>query len=203
MALRLNLGCGKNHKPKEDGWVNVDKFAPADEIHDLMVTPWPWADDSVDDIEMIHTLEHLGQRSEDFLNIIKECYRVLRHSGHLVVAVPHPRHDHFIIDPTHCRPVMAEMWPMFSKKVNQEWIDGGYASTPLAFQYGVNFEIEKAEVTLDEHCKKRVMLELEAMFGNEMTEKSMEAMLMARMRTLEKRENNVVKEMKVTMRVIK
>jgi hypothetical protein len=41
--MKLNLGSGQ--RPKE-GWVNVDKYPPADVIHDLESLPWPWADNS-------------------------------------------------------------------------------------------------------------------------------------------------------------
>lgn len=201
--LKLNLGCGNNHKPVADGWVNVDKFAPADTLFDLETTPWPWADDSVDEVNMTHVLEHLGQDPKTFLMMVREVYRVLRHSGHWIVTVPHPRHDHFIIDPTHCRPVMPELFPMFSKKVNEGWIKDGYASTPLAIQNGVDFEIERCEVLSDKNCKTRIELELKLMFGEEVSPVVMDALMVARMKVLEKTQINVLQEFTVTMRAIK
>ena len=57
--MRFNLGCGFN---KRDGFINVDRFADCapDEIVDLEKIPWPWPDDSAEEIQMIHVLEHLG-----------------------------------------------------------------------------------------------------------------------------------------------
>jgi hypothetical protein len=37
MAIKLNLGCGKNPMP---GYVNVDKFGTPDVRHDLETFPW-------------------------------------------------------------------------------------------------------------------------------------------------------------------
>jgi predicted SAM-dependent methyltransferase len=53
--MKLNLGCGLY---KLDGFRNVDKFAACDpnEVVDLEVFPWPWADDSVDEVVMSHVL---------------------------------------------------------------------------------------------------------------------------------------------------
>ena len=55
--LKLNLGCGNN---KYDGFLNVDKFGEPDIKWDLEKFPWPWEDNSVDEIRIIHVLEHLG-----------------------------------------------------------------------------------------------------------------------------------------------
>jgi hypothetical protein len=94
--LKLNLGCGKNPKP---GYVNVDKYDNPDVLHDLETFPWPWKDNSVNEIRLIHVLEHLGERKEVFLNIIKELYRICVASATIHIVVPHPRHDDFINDP--------------------------------------------------------------------------------------------------------
>lgn len=209
--LKLNLGCGNNLLPMKDGWLNVDKFAPTApqaevfdfKNFDLETFPWPWSDDSVDEINMTHVLEHLGQDPKVFLQIVTEVYRVCRHGAHWIVTVPHPRHDHFIIDPTHVRPIMPEFFPMLSRKVNQKWIDDGYSSTPLAMQNNVDFDLEKCEVTGDKVCRERIEREITQMFGEFESPVVMENLMIARMRILEKREINVVQEFKITLRVIK
>ena len=48
--LRLNLGCGMK---RIDGYLNVDRFGEPDLRHDLEVVPWPWPDDSVNEILLI------------------------------------------------------------------------------------------------------------------------------------------------------
>ena len=90
--MKLNLGCGNY---KMDGFFNVDKFAycEPDEVVDLEVFPWPWADNAVDEVVMSHVLEHLGQETKVYFGIIKELYRVCGDGAEVRIAVPHPRHD--------------------------------------------------------------------------------------------------------------
>lgn len=79
--ILLNLGCGKNRLP---GHVNVDLYGTPDMVWDLEVFPYPWADNSVDGIEMWHVLEHLG----DWWTAFTECARVLKPGGYLNIRVP-------------------------------------------------------------------------------------------------------------------
>ena len=58
--------------------------------------PWPWADDSVQEMRFSHVLEHLGADATTYLSIIKELYRVCRDGAQIFIVVPHPRHDHFL-----------------------------------------------------------------------------------------------------------
>ena len=111
--LKLNLGCGSK---KLDGYLNVDKFGEPDMVFDLETFPWPWEDSSVSKILLSHVLEHLGQDTDIYLNIIKELYRVCKNNAEILVIVPHPRHDTFMTDPTHVRPITVDGLIMFSKK---------------------------------------------------------------------------------------
>ena len=68
--MKLNLGCGNR---KNEGWVNVDKhkiFKP-DVLHDLEKFPYPFEENSVDEMLLSHVLEHIGQNPDIFINIIK------------------------------------------------------------------------------------------------------------------------------------
>jgi SAM-dependent methyltransferase len=79
--LYLNLGGGKHRLPRH---VNVDLYGKPDLVWDLNITPYPWADNSVDGIEMWHTLEHL----ENWWDAFTECARILRPGGRLHIRVP-------------------------------------------------------------------------------------------------------------------
>ena len=84
--LRLNLGCGDKLLP---GWLNVDSVPDCnpDMVCDLEQFPWPWADNSVEEILLSHVLEHLGEDRDVYLGIIKELYRVCCHGAKIQIMV--------------------------------------------------------------------------------------------------------------------
>jgi hypothetical protein len=85
MKLELGGGC----RSRGDGWVNVDMTPNADIHHNLNVRPWPFDDDSVDEIYSSHCIEHLG----DPLTTLHECARVGKVGCPVEIRVPHPRSD--------------------------------------------------------------------------------------------------------------
>ena len=153
--MRLNLGCGFNRR---DGFINVDRFAGCepDEIVDLEEFPWPWPDDSVDEVFMSHVLEHLGATTDGYFDVIRELYRVCRHDARVTVTVPHPRHDTFINDPTHVRAVTFDGLAMFSRRQCEAWVRERCANSPIALMIGVDFEIESTEMVLEPIWRSRL-----------------------------------------------
>jgi hypothetical protein len=151
MPLKLNLGCGTNLRPQADGWVNVDRFGQPDVVCNLEAEPWPWADSSVDEALFNHSLEHMGSTSDAFIHVIKETYRVCRDGAEVRVVAPNPRHDDFIDDPTHVRPITPRMLGLFSKAKCEFFRAGGYSDTPLALIHGVDFELVSVQQLLDRH----------------------------------------------------
>jgi hypothetical protein len=123
-------GCGGKIY---DGWVNVDKYDhyPIDILHDLETFPYPFDDDSCNEILLSHVLEHLGRDTEVFNNIVKELFRVCCHDALIHIIVPHPRHDNFLSDPTHVRPINEHVIALYDNKRNLEWEAIGAANTPL------------------------------------------------------------------------
>jgi len=93
----LNLGCGK--VPLE-GAVNhdIDFFYDwVDITHDLNERPWPWEDDTFDEIYAAGVLEHL----ESFIKSLEECHRILKIGGKVHMQLPNFMYERSHDDPTH------------------------------------------------------------------------------------------------------
>jgi len=183
--IKLNLGCGENRLP---GYVNVDKYGYPDIKHDLENFPWPWESSSAKEIVLNHVLEHLGESTKVYLKIIRELYRICAHGALIHIAVPHPRHDDFITDPTHVRMITPRGMELFSKKKNLEWAKGGYANSPLGLYLDVDFDIVKSTLHLDPYWLDR--LKNKSCSENELRE-AMNQYL------------NVIKEIRMVLKAVK
>lgn len=116
--VRLDLGAGQS--PRE-GFEGVDKYAPnARHQVDLFKFPFPWKDNSVDEIHCSHFLEHLPAREveardlsdpkatrfigKDFLfAFMDECWRILKPEAMMRIIVPNATSTRAFQDPTHRR----------------------------------------------------------------------------------------------------
>lgn len=148
----INAGCGYN---KLTGYINIDKFrnCSPDLVADLEDV-WPFDDNSVDEIVFCHSLEHMGETTEKFLFVVKELYRVSKNGTMIRIIVPYPRHNHFLNDPTHVRPITEEILDLFSKKKCLDWISKHHPNTPLALYHNVDFEIESVKYAKDPNVKQ-------------------------------------------------
>ncbi len=102
---RVNLGSGG--RAFQD-YINVDISPDApnvDIVHDLNIMPWPFEDESVDEILMSQCLEHLNDHNA----AMREIYRILKPGCRAMITVPHftwqlayadPTHKHFFAYPT-------------------------------------------------------------------------------------------------------
>ncbi len=147
--LKLNMGCGRNKLPD---YVNVDsaEASSADLIFDLETTPWPWADDSASEVRFIHSLEHMGADAKVFLAMMGELYRIAAPGCRVVIHAPHPRHDFYIGDPTHVRPITPEMLKLFDRDLNDAWVAAGNSNTPLAHYLGVDFHVVETRTMIEQ-----------------------------------------------------
>ena len=103
--MKLNLGSSIN---PQKGMINLD-IAPikdekgkikADIIADLNQYPYPFKDNSFDEIIAKMILEHL----DDFPKPMKEMYRILKPGGKIIITVPHSNSPGVWLDPMHKRP---------------------------------------------------------------------------------------------------
>jgi SAM-dependent methyltransferase len=145
VALTLNLGCGQ--KPLV-GAVNVDAVAMpgVDVVHDLDVFPWPWPDDSVDEIVASHVFEHVA----DPIGFMSEVWRILRCRGGVRIDVPHYTSRNAFTDPTHRRYCTEETFDYWVR-TSWLWDMGGVAyhrnhpfrhRRPVAFTVGGDMSVE-------------------------------------------------------------
>lgn len=92
----LDLGCGKK---KRQGSIGVDYSDrhDADIIHDLNVFPYPFADNSIDQVYLDNVLEHL----DNPMAVMAEVHRICKNGAEIKVIVPYFRSAWAFIDPTH------------------------------------------------------------------------------------------------------
>lgn len=183
--VKLHLGCGAKKLP---GFINVDKYGEPDQRVDLERFPWPWMDSIADEVVLIHVLEHLGGDPETFRGIIRELYRVCAPGAKVVIVVPHPRHDNFLGDPTHVRPITAQLMTLFDRAQCEAWQAAGYSNTPLAIHWGVNFRITAHQEIPDEP------------YNTMLAEKLITA---DELKTIARERNNVISEIHLQLEVVK
>lgn len=180
--MKINLGSGSKRYP---GVLNIDLDSGSnpDYVLNIETDKLPFHDDSVTEVLAHHVLEHLG---EGFFHCLQELYRVCQHGTIIHVRVPHPRHDTFLIDPTHRRPIYPHTLDMFSRVRNQRDLNAGGCETPLSLIYKVNFVVVHHSFVLDEYWKPQFQN-----FTNEQCEHAA--------RTY----NNVILEIDIKLQVVK
>lgn len=120
--MKLNLGaCDR----RIEGFISVDIAPPADQIADLR-EPWPWADNSVDEVKAHDVFEHLPNR----IHTMNELHRVLKPGARATIEVPSAaRGAGFAQDPTH-----VSTWCMNGF---QYFRHDSFAHKRLARSYGI------------------------------------------------------------------
>lgn len=121
--MKLNVGCGKNIR---DGWINIDimPLPGVDVVFDLetcVVKQLPFDDDSVDEIFMSHTLEHISNA----LPLMEELHRVAKNGAIMEIRVPHGSSNDAWEDPTHVRVFYEGSFQYFSQPI-YHFADYGY-----------------------------------------------------------------------------
>lgn len=184
---KLNLGCGFN---KIDGFVNVDMFDACnpDVLHNLEITPWPFPENTVNEIVLNHSLEHLGKTTDAFLEIIKEIYRISKNGATVRIIVPHPRHDNFLNDPTHIRSITPGLFDMLSLDNCNAYKKIGASNTPLAIYLNVDFVILNCVTMIEEKIWEKHK-------SGEIDQQELHNMV--------HRQNNVATEFNITLQVKK
>ena len=125
--LKLDLGCGSAKRP---GFIGVDSigFDGVDVVLDLVkeqttingsfvkYTPWPWTDNSVEEVHCSHFIEHLT--SVERVHFVNELWRILKPGGKCTLIAPHWSSCRAYGDPTHKWPPVSEFWFYY---LNRDW----------------------------------------------------------------------------------
>ena len=93
---KLNLGCGQRIMK---GYVNLDflKLDGVDVVHNLEKFPWPFKDNTFDEVYTSHVLEHLS----DLVKVMTELRRICKNHAKIRIIVPHFSCGNAYRDPTH------------------------------------------------------------------------------------------------------
>lgn len=113
--VKLDLGCGQS---KREGFLGVDFVAApgVDVVHDLFSFPWPFADNSVDEVHSSHFYEHVPAKLRP--RFMDELWRILKLGAKAQIITPHAWSDRSVQDFTH-------EWPPISRHsyayFNRNW----------------------------------------------------------------------------------
>jgi SAM-dependent methyltransferase len=135
--LKINIGSGDE---RFEGFLNIDSdpLTLPDFCVNIEKENLPFEDNSVEEVIAHHILEHLG---EGYFNALQELYRVCKHNAIIDILVPHPRHNHFLNDPTHRRAITPDGLWLFSKKYNDATREQKARASKLGYLYNVDFEV--------------------------------------------------------------
>ena len=96
--LKVDIACVKK---KQDGFIGVDLSedeSHADIIHDLR-KGLPFCNNSCSEIKAHNIMEHFT--NDEFIEVMWDCWRCLKHEGRIDILVPHGFNESHIKDPTH------------------------------------------------------------------------------------------------------
>lgn len=133
--MKVSLACGQR---KPEGFIGVDiaEDCGADIVHDLNVFPWPFDDESVDEVECEHYLEHIpGPERPKFFN---ELYRILKPGATAYIVFPSGTGSRALQDFTHAwPPVVPQSFYYWSKlwREDQLLTHGPYAELTCDFAF--------------------------------------------------------------------
>jgi predicted SAM-dependent methyltransferase len=111
MKTKLNLGSGKDIK---QGYINLDfeKYKGIDVIHNLDNFPYPFKDNTFEEILALNIMEHLNNPD----GFIKELWRIGKNNCKIKINVPHFTSRCTWIDLTHKRPFSFDSLKYYSEK---------------------------------------------------------------------------------------
>lgn len=152
----LLIGCGSNWDKRiglapsvgeDSGWEDLTTCDNNPDHHpdvvcDLLELPWPFEDETFDEIHAYEVLEHLGQQGDyvTFFAQFTEIWRLLKPGGHFMATVPAPTSPWVWGDPSHTRAILPQTLVFLSQAQYEEQI-GKTAMSDFRYIYKADFEI--------------------------------------------------------------
>jgi hypothetical protein len=133
-SLKLSLACGQN-KPEKFKGVDIAKTKDADYVQDLLKFPWQFEDNSVDEIECSHFVEHIPHGdgyNDPFFRFFDEIHRILKPAefdpdnpnipikGFAKITCPYYSSMRCWQDPTHQRAISEASFMYLNKQWRED-----------------------------------------------------------------------------------
>ncbi len=123
--------------------MNAD-HAP-DVVHDLEALPYPWPDDTFDEVHAYEVLEHLGRQGDfrSFFGQFQELWRILKPGGYLCGTSPAVGSPWLWGDPGHTRVIQPQSFVYLDQEQYQKQVDDPRSRTAMTdyrFCYSGNFK---------------------------------------------------------------
>ncbi len=116
LCNKLDFGCGNRKKNGMTG-IDFNSTTDADVVHDLNVFPYPFEDNSFEEIHCSHILEHLP----DLISVMRELYRISKPGAKIFVEAPYWSSHRAFKDPTHIRFFTDNTFDYFSEEYSMNF----------------------------------------------------------------------------------
>ena len=149
----LLIGCGAArkkllHKVDKVGWhdlitLDIEASHNPDVVWDLNVMPYPFDDNTFDEIHAYEVLEHLGQQGDYrfFFAQFSEFWRILKPNGVFMATCPSRFSKWAFGDPSHTRVFQPEQLTFLQQKEYTNQI-GKTSMTDFRSIYKADFSVE-------------------------------------------------------------
>jgi len=143
----VDLACGD---AKQQGYIGVDivKLPGVDIVHDLEKFPWPFKDESVDEVFCSHYVEH----TKDLMKFMDELYRILKPEGKANIVAPYYSSMRAWQDPSHTRAISEATFLYFNKNWRVANKLGHYPIT-CDFDFSYGYAVDPSWVTRNEEAR--------------------------------------------------
>ncbi len=163
MGRELLIGCGSQRdkrlrppgRPFE--WENLTTLDwnarhQPDVVHDLEVLPYPFDDNTFDEVHGYEVIEHLGQQGDfrAFFSQFQELWRILKPGGFLCATCPSYRSMWAWGDPSHRRVITSGSLVFLSQAQYRTQVDGdplGPRTSMSDFRFCYSGDFEPARET--------------------------------------------------------